>query len=239
MPLASDIGGRTEYFGPVVRESDEPVFHDPWEARVFGISFFLLPLLGRNTDIFRFAMERLPREVYLSSYYGRWLGAFEDLLVQAGYLVPEEVDARITGRPTPTGRRRTSRARLVATSRVMRTLLHPTLPPWLAGQLIPRLLGTARPTVRRRRFAVGARVRVRETRAVPYTRQPGYVSGKPGVIVAHLGSTLFPDAHTVGRHALPQHLYTVAFQAADLWGAAAEPGTEVRVDLYESYVEAI
>jgi nitrile hydratase len=63
------------------------------------------------------------------------------------------------------------------------------------------------------------------------------VTGKPGVITAHLGATLFPDAHAVGRRALPQHLYTVAFDGTELWGEGAEPGTEVRVDLYESYLE--
>ncbi|MGH3678504.1 MAG: nitrile hydratase subunit beta [Mycobacterium sp.] len=238
MTASGDMGGRTEFFGPVIRESDQRVFHDPWESRVFGISFFLLPLLGRSTDIFRFAMERLPREVYLSSYYRRWLGAFENLLVAAGYLAPGEVDARVGGGRAQAGRRRMSRARLAATAKALRSLLRPTLPRWFAGQVLPRLLGTSRPPLRRRRFAVGDRVRVRDTRAVPYTRQPGYVTGKPGVVVAHLGSTVFPDAHTVGRHSWPQHLYTVAFQAADLWGVTAEPGTEVRVDLYESYVEA-
>jgi nitrile hydratase len=42
----------------------------------------------------------------------------------------------------------------------------------------------------------------------------------------------------VGRREWPQHLYTVAFQGGDLWGDAAEPGTEVRVDLFEAYLEA-
>jgi len=78
---------------------------------------------------------------------------------------------------------------------------------------------------------------VRSTIAAPFTRQPAYVTGKPGVVVAHLGATVFPDAVVVGKRAWPQHLYTVAFQAADLWGDDAEPGTEVRVDLYESYLE--
>jgi nitrile hydratase subunit beta len=236
MTAPSDMGGRTDFFGYVTRESEEPVFHERWEGRVFGFSNFLLPLLGRNVDILRFGMEQLPREVYLSSYYERWLGAFETLLVQAGHLAPGEVDARVAGRSTRAGRR-ISRARLAATSRVLRSLLRPTLPRWFAGQVVPRLLGTSRPALRRKRFAVGDHVRVRGTRAVPYTRQPGYVSGKPGVIVAHLGATVFPDAKAAGRHALPQHLYTVAFQAADLWSAAAEPGTEVRVDLYETYLE--
>jgi nitrile hydratase len=237
MTAPSDMGGRTEFFGPVIQEPDEPVFHERWEGRVFGISNFLLPLLGRNTDIIRFGMEQLPRDVYLSSYYRRWLGSFEKLLEQAGYLTPGEVDARVAGRSAP-ARRRMSRARRAATSRAVGSLLHPKLPRWVAGQLVPRLLGTSRPALRRRRFALGDHIWVRGTRAMPYTRQPGYVTGKPGVIVAHLGATVFPDAKTVGRHALPQHQYTVAFQAADLWGAAAEPGTEVRVDLFESYLES-
>ncbi len=237
MTAPSDMGGRTEFFAPVVRESEEPVFHERWEGRVFGFANFLLPLLGRNVDILRFGMEQVPREVYLSSYYRRWLGGFETLLEQAGYLTPGEVEARIAGRSAP-ARRRISRLRLNVTSRAVGSLLHPTLARWYAGRVLPRLLGTSRPALRRGRFAPGDHVRVRSIRAVPYTRQPGYVTGKPGVIVAKLGATVFPDAKATGRHALPQHLYTVAFQAADLWGAAAEAGTEVRVDLYESYLVA-
>lgn len=231
------MGGRTEFFGPVVREPDEPTFHERWEGRVFGISNFLLPLLGRNTDILRFSFDRQPREIYLSSYYRRWLGGFEDLLEQAGYLAPGEVDARLAGQSAPAPRR-ISRARLATTSALVRSVLHPRLNRRMAGQVVPRVLGTSRPALRRGRFKAGDRVRVRSNRATPYTRQPGYVTGKPGVIVAHLGATVFPDAKVVGRHALPQHQYTVAFQGADLWGDAAEPGTEVRVDLFESYLEA-
>jgi nitrile hydratase len=63
------------------------------------------------------------------------------------------------------------------------------------------------------------------------------VTGKRGVITAHLGATLFPDAHAVGRRARPQHIYTVAFEANDLWGERAERDTEIRVDLYEPYLE--
>lgn len=239
MTAPTDMGGDAEFFGAVVPESNEPVFHEPWEGRVFGFSLFLQPLLGRNTDVFRFAMERLPREVYLASYYERWLGAFEGLLEQAGYLAPGEVDARVEGRSADAGPRRVSRARLAGTAGAVRSLLRPTLRQWYAGRVLPRLLGTSRPTLRRKRYAVGDPVRVRDVRATPYTRQPGYVTGKSGVIAAHLGSTLLPDAVTVGRRALPQHLYTVAFEGDELWGAAAEPGTEVRVDLFESYLEAM
>ncbi len=86
---------------------------------------------------------------------------------------------------------------------------------------------------------MGDNVRVRDHRTAGHTRRPGYVTGKPGVVVAHLGSTAFPDAHAVGKRARPQHLYTVSFDARDLWGDAAEPGAEVRVDLYEAYLEPV
>lgn len=217
-----DMGGRAEFYGPVVVEADEPVFHEPWEGRVFGLAIALMPLLGRNVDAFRFALERLPRDVYLSGYYQRWLAGLESRLAEAGLL---------------TGPRRVSAVRRAATSRGLRVLLRPRLPGWVAGRIIPLALGNARVPLGRQRFSVGDRIRVRDTQAPGHTRQPAYVTGRPGVIVAHLGTYVFPDAHAVGRRARPQHLYTVAFEAEELWGANAEPGTEVRVGLYEPYLE--
>jgi nitrile hydratase len=215
------------------------VFHESWEGRVFGMSVVLMPFLGRNIDAFRFAMERLPRETYLSSYYRRWLAGLEHRLADAGYLAPDAVDARLAGRTAEAGRRRISPARRAVTSRAFHLLLRPQLPRWLAGRVLPRVLGNARYSLGRQRFSVGDHVRVRGTRAPGHTRQPGYVTGKPGVVVAHLGATVFPDAHAVGRRARPQHLYTIAFDAGDLWADAAEPRTEMGVDLYESYLEAM
>jgi nitrile hydratase len=103
--------------------------------------------------------------------------------------------------------------------------------------VLPRVFGAARPARHRPRFAVGDRIRVRGWQAQGHTRQPGYVTGKQGVVTAHLGATLFPDAHAVGHRSRPEHLYSVAFDGQELWGEAAEPETEVRVDLYEPYLE--
>jgi nitrile hydratase beta subunit len=231
------MGGRPEFFGPIVSEPNEPVFHARWESRVFGISPFVLALFGGNIDATRFAIEQLPREVYLSSYYRRWLGAFEGLLVRAGYLGPAEVDARVEGRQAEPGTRRVSRVRLAVTSKVLRSFLRPSLPRWLCAHVLPRVIGTSRPALRRRRFSVGDRIRVRGERASGHTRQPGYVTGKPGVVTAHHGGMLYPDAHAVRRRARPQHLYTVAFEGSDLWGDGADAVTEVRVDLFEAYLE--
>jgi len=233
----SDMGGRTELFGPVVREADEPVFHDRWEARVFGVTFTAMAGIGANTEAARHAMNRLPPDVYLSSYYRRWLGGLETGLVERGYLGPDEVDARIEGRPAARGRRRPPRLKVAVNWRLLRATLRPRLPRFVAAKVLPRALGTARPTRRRARFGVGDRVRVRSRKPKGHTRQPAYVSGKPGVVSAHLGATLLPDARAVGRREPPQHLYTVAFEVRDLFGDDAEPSAEVRVDLYESYLE--
>jgi nitrile hydratase len=48
---------------------------------------------------------------------------------------------------------------------------------------------------------------------------------------------IFPDDHAHGRGENPQYLYTVRFDANELWGAHAEANTVVHVDLFESYLE--
>ena len=179
-------------------------------------------------------MSRLPRDVYLSSYYRRWLGGIENVLVDQGWLGPGELDDRAAGRPEPPGRARRRRG-----DRPRRKLFHApcaALPAHRRRKVLPQRFGTVRPTRRRPRFDVGDRIVVRSPRAAGHTRQPGYVSGKPGVVTARLGATLFPDALAVGRREPPQHLYTVAFEGGDLFGADAEPETEVRIDLYETYL---
>jgi nitrile hydratase len=74
------MGGR-DGFGRVVPERDEPVFHERWEARVFGAVSLALAGGIANIDRFRHAIERLPPVEYLTAgYYGRWLGALETVV---------------------------------------------------------------------------------------------------------------------------------------------------------------
>ncbi len=51
------------------------------------------------------------------------------------------------------------------------------------------------------------------------------------------GGWVLPDtnAHHQGEH--PEPVYAVRFDGTELWGASAEPGTSVTVDLFESYLE--
>ncbi len=60
-------------FGKIEREKDEPVFHEPWEGRVLGISRATFMLIPRGM---RDYIERLDPAFYLSSsYFERWLNA--------------------------------------------------------------------------------------------------------------------------------------------------------------------
>lgn len=70
-----DLGGLT-CFGPVLREENEPLFHEPWERRVFAMTM-LSPPLG-PIDAFRHAIERMDAAHYLdSTYYEHWLQGLE------------------------------------------------------------------------------------------------------------------------------------------------------------------
>ena len=85
-----DMGGMT-CFGPVIREKDEPLFHAPWERRVFAMTMLSMGRLD-TLDAFRHAIERMDPAHYLeSSYYEHWLTGLETLAVEKGVLTPEEL----------------------------------------------------------------------------------------------------------------------------------------------------
>ncbi len=91
-----DLGGM-HGFGPIEREADEPVFHAPWEGRVFALDLVVEGFVeGVNIDAFRHAVERLDPVTYLTaSYYEKWLAAIETLLAEGGVLSRAEIDARV------------------------------------------------------------------------------------------------------------------------------------------------
>ena len=87
------------------------------------------------------------------------------------------------------------------------------------------------------RFAEGAQVRTRARKRSGHTRLPGYASEKRGVVARVRGGFVYPDTNAHGEGEQPQHLYTVRFEARELWGDAAEPTACVHVDLFEPYLE--
>jgi len=87
------------------------------------------------------------------------------------------------------------------------------------------------------RFAAGDRVFTRTDAPEGHTRLPRYARGKYGVIDAVHGTFIFPDTNAHGQGEQSHALYSVRFDANDLWGASAEPCSPVHLDLWERYLE--
>jgi nitrile hydratase len=83
--------------GPVVREENEPVFHEEWEGHALALARAMLGGEHFNLDEFRHAMERIEPSHYLrSSYYEHWLDGTITLLLEKGIIAQEEFDARLS-----------------------------------------------------------------------------------------------------------------------------------------------
>ena len=68
-----------------------------------------------------------------------------------------------------------------------------------------------------------------------HTRLPRYARDTRGTIIAHHGCHFLPDEGAKGNH-VGDHLYTVCFAAAELWGPEANPRDTVTLDLWERYL---
>lgn len=214
-----DLGGK-HGFGKVVREPDEPAFHERWEAAVFAMmqasaAAGALP----NADRFRHAIERVDPAAYLlHGYYGRWLGAVETLLVEAGIVRQQDIDARAMQGGA-------SREELVAA--------RPAAVPDPMGTPSGSL-NSDRP-VGKGRFSPGDRVLTAREVKSGHTRLPAYARGRLGTVIRDQGGWVYPDtnAHGLGEH--PTRLYTVRFDGRELWGGG-DPNIKVNLDLFEPYL---
>lgn len=110
----------------------------------------------------------------------------------------------------------------------------------LTAARVPAVLaaGTdcSRPLATPPRFALGDRVRARNIHPRGHTRLPRYLRGHIGTIESDHGGFVLPDASAQGVEAAGR-LYTVVFDAAEVWGPDAEPDTRIAADLWECYLE--
>jgi nitrile hydratase len=181
-----DMGG-THGHGRIAIEKDEPVYHHPWEGRVYGMMRGLLRAGLFNLDEFRHAQERLPPAQYLrSTYYERWLAALELLVRETGGEVRREQPAERRAEP---------------------------------------------------RFTPGDAVITRNINPPGHTRLPRYARARRGVVQSVHTPSLLPDTHAHHRSLDWEPVYTVTFDARELWGDQAEPGVRVSIDLWQSYLE--
>ena len=204
-----DLGGQMG-FGPVAPEKDEPIFHADWEKRVLGMTLSA-GAMGRWTlDEGRHARESLhPADYYASSYYEIWIKGLEVLLQRHGFVTAEEL----------------ARGKALVEGAAPKHVLKAAEVPAVLAKGGP----CDRPVETPARFKKGDRVRTKNFNPKGHTRLPRYARGRLGIVDAVRGGFVFPDTNAHGQGENPQWLYTVVFDAGEIWGESADPALS-RVD---------
>lgn len=213
---AQDLGGQMG-FGPINPEMNEPLFHGAWEKRALALTLASGGMGHWTIDESRHARETLHPVDYLSSsYYEIWTKGLEKLLERHGFVSAEERKAGLPLTPSTVPKR------------------------VLAAVNVPQVLARGGPTNRDKagepRFKIGDTVRTIMISPTGHTRLPRYARGKTGVIEMLHGAHVFPDTNAHGKGENPDWLYTVAFEARELWGRDADANSVVSVDAWESYL---
>jgi nitrile hydratase beta subunit len=214
-----DMGGM-DGFGKVEPEPNEPVFHHRWEGRVLAMSRAIGVFRAWTIDTSRYAVELLAPAVYLTRpYYEKWFLRNQQLLIERGLIDSDEVAAGRALRPGKSMKR--GRFTLADVEQVTRRGSY------------------GRPAPAPARFKVGDRVRAKNIHPTTHTRLPRYARGHEGVVERLHGAHIFPDSAAVGKGEDPQWLYTVRFDAQELWGADADPKLKVSIEAFEPYLEHV
>ena len=213
----ADLGGQPG-FGPVSPEPEGERFHSAWEPRALALTLAMGATGAWNIDTSRRARETLPNYAALS-YYEIWIAGLERLMSERGLVGAAELDAgKVLHAALPV-------ARVLKAANVLAAL--------------EKGSPTARPTTSAARFELGQRVRTRSEHVAHHTRLPGYAHGKLGTIERLHGVHVFADANARGEGEQPQWLYSVVFDACELWGPEAAAGLTVTIDAWEPYLEAV
>jgi nitrile hydratase len=210
-----DMGGMQD-MGPVNAQNNEPVFHAPWEGRVFAMYWAIDGDWPSGSG--RHQRELItPAEYLRMSYYERWLTALTELLVKSGMVTRSELETGVAAGGNTKGRE------------------------CLKAAQVPSAIAAGSPSSSdatvAAKFHVGQRVRARNLNPVGHTRLPRYARGKPGTIAHDHGVFVFNDSLVQGMGEKPQHLYSIRFMSRDLWGEAASAVDSVHVDLWDDHLE--
>lgn len=214
---AHDLGGKPG-FGKIDRSQQENFTHN-WEKKVFQLTLACGMLGGWNLDQSRHARERMRKEHYLnSSYYEHWLHGLELLLVEKGLVTEQELQSGSADSP--------SNLSAIKPEKLSEILVYGG-PTAMKTDVLPK-------------YIIGRKVGVKYFETSEHTRAPHYIRGKTGTIAAHHGAHIFPDEHSRSGTKLPAHLYSIRFEAVDIWGRHKEPSPSCAyVDVFEPYLEDI
>ena len=153
---AHDMGGQQD-MGPVEDQKNEPVFHAPWEGRIYALHRAMRAWAKWNLDADRHALELMPPADYLRmSYYERWVHRLAAQVVKYGLVSKEEMDS---GKAAP-GSTKATPVFTLATSAS-----------WFNRGIPSSQDPTIRPS-----FKVRQRVRARNINPTGHTRLPRYVA---------------------------------------------------------------
>ncbi|MDQ0454859.1 nitrile hydratase subunit beta [Rhizobium paknamense] len=214
-----DLGGQMG-FGPIRPEVNEPLFHAEWEKRALGITLCCGAFGAWTLDESRHARENIPPANYLAaSYYEIWIRGIDMLLARHGFATREEL---LSGQHLQPG---------AAPKRVLKADM-------VAG-VLAKGGPSDRPVETPPKFAVGQRVRARNIHPATHTRLPRYARGKTAVVEAVQGGFVFADDNAHGRGENPQWVYTIVFDAGEIWGEGADPTLTISIDAWESYLEPV
>lgn len=211
-----DLGG-VQGFGPIEIDDDPRPFKYDWEGRMWGINEAVAGDPGWTLDWWRHVRELfLPIDYLTRPYFDQWAQIYAALLIDSGIATREEL---VQGK--------TSNARR-------------TDAPSMSAEEVRAASGRTesfrRDTGAKPLFGIGQKVTVRSQGAAGHTRLPRYARGRSGLVHVYRGIYVLPDAKALGRDEA-EPLYTIAFQAGDLWPEAAGRRDRVFVDLWESYLE--
>lgn len=220
MNSVHDMGGM-HGMGPIEYDKKEGAFHQPWEGRAWALLRAAGSFSRGRRRNFRFELERIPATDYLRmSYYERLIKTMLDRLLEGKFITESELKS---GRPDPGS-----------------TRLTPPMTPAMVEEALRRRGSLRREDVRvTARYKVGQRVLARNINPVGHTRLPRYLRGKRGTVTADHGvfnlQDTGADGYSLGE--FPQHVYTVRFDASEVWGPDGGKRDVIFADLWESYLE--
>ena len=212
-----DLGGK-QGFGPVDVDEEEVAFHADWEGRMWAIAQCAGGRDGWTLDWWRHCRELIDPVDYLARpYFDSWMQAYTATYIDSGTISLEEIIAAKSATPPADPPPAKSKEEVLR-------------------DVQAQGISFEKPLQQAPRFAVGDRIMTRQLTTSHHTRLPGYARGKPGIIHAYHGAHIFADGSARGDES-PQHIYSVVFEARDLWPEAQDNKDRVFLDLWESYLE--
>ena len=214
-----DLGGR-HGFGKVDTNESEEQFHEEWEARVRCIINAMARAPDWNLDWFRHCRELIDPVDYLNRpYLDQWVQTYCAMLVNSGWATVDELATGKSASPPPSLPK----------------------PPMTAADVEAAPMRAARfdkETDQPPTFSIGQSVRTTLHSSHAHTRLPAYARGRSGEVITHHGAHVFPDDNALG-HKRFEHLYTVEFDAGELWPESKGSPDSISLDLWESYLEPV